>query len=55
MAKIETDRREFIKYSTLGILGAFLGGAVVFSPYPLRAENRLRPPGAVAEKDFLVV
>lgn len=53
--KVKTDRREFIKYSTLGILGLVLGGGVVFSPYPLKAENRLRPPGAVAEKDFLAL
>ncbi|MCJ7765086.1 MAG: 4Fe-4S dicluster domain-containing protein [Thiovulaceae bacterium] len=53
MATVETDRRDFVKYSTLGILGLVLGGGILFSPYPLRAENRLRPPGAVAEKDFL--
>ncbi len=53
MAKIETERREFIKYSTLGILGVVLAGGVVFSPYALKAENRLRPPGAVSEKEFL--
>ncbi|MEO1938257.1 MAG: 4Fe-4S dicluster domain-containing protein [Sulfurimonas sp.] len=53
--KVKTDRREFIKYSTLGILGLVLGGGVVFSPYALQAENRLRPPGAVAEKDFLAL
>lgn len=55
MAKIQTDRREFIKYSTLGVLGLVLGGGIVFSPYPLRAENRLRPPGALPEKDFLAL
>ncbi len=55
MAKIQTDKRDFIKYSTLGILGVVLGGGMVFSPYPLRAENRLRPPGAVNEKDFLAL
>jgi len=55
MAKIETDRRDFIKYSTLGVLGLVLGGGIVFSPYPLKAENRLRPPGAVPEKDFLAL
>ena len=55
MAKIVTDRREFVKYSTLGILGAVLGAGVVFSPYALKAENRLRPPGAVNEKDFLAL
>jgi len=53
--KVQTDRREFIKYSTLGILGLVLGGGVVFSPYALQAENRLRPPGAVAEKEFLAL
>jgi ferredoxin-type protein NapG len=55
MAKVEIERREFVKYSTLGILGLVLGGGIVFSPYPLRAENRLRPPGAVAEKEFLAL
>ena len=55
MAKVQTDRRKFVKYSTLGILGLALGGGVIFSPYPLRAENRLRPPGAVPEKDFLAL
>ena len=55
MAKIQTDRREFIKYSTLGILGVVLGGGIVFSPYLKGSENRLRPPGAVPEKDFLAL
>ncbi|NPA59408.1 MAG: 4Fe-4S dicluster domain-containing protein [Epsilonproteobacteria bacterium] len=55
MAKIQTDRREFVKYSTLGILGLVLGGGIVFSPHALKAENRLRPPGAVPEKEFLAL
>lgn len=55
MAKVQTDRREFVKYSTLGILGLALGGGIIFSPYTLRAENRLRPPGAVDEKKFLAL
>ncbi len=55
MEKVKTDKREFIKYSTLGILGLVLGGGIVFSPYALRAENRLRPPGAVDEKKFLAL
>jgi ferredoxin-type protein NapG len=55
MAKVKTDRREFMKYSSLGILSLVLGGGMIFSPYPLRAENRLRPPGAIAEKDFLAL
>ena len=55
MEKVKTDRREFIKYSTLGILGVVLGGGIVFSPYARADENRLRPPGAVNEKDFLAL
>lgn len=55
MEKVKTDKREFIKYSTLGVLGLVLGGGMVFSPYILRAENRLRPPGAVDEKKFLAL
>jgi len=53
--KVETDRRDFIKYSSLGVLGLVLGGGMIFSPYALKAENRLRPPGAVPEKDFLAL
>jgi len=53
MAKIQTERREFMKYSTLGVLGLVLVGGYIFSPQAIRAENRLRPPGAVKEKDFL--
>ncbi len=51
--KVKTDRREFVKYSTLGILGLVLGGGIVFSPYIEGRENRLRPPGARPEKEFL--
>ncbi len=53
MAKVQTDRRDFMKYSTLGVFTAAIGGAVALSPYSLQAENRLRPPGAVDEKEFL--
>jgi len=53
MAKVKTDRRDFVKYSTLGIFGAVLGAGVALSPFPLQAESRLRPPGAVDEKEFL--
>jgi ferredoxin-type protein NapG len=53
MAKIETERREFIKYSTLGVLGLALAGGVGLSPYLLTNERRLRPPGAVVEHEFL--
>lgn len=55
MAKVKTDRREFVKYSTLGIFGAVLAGSVVFSPQVVKAENRLRPPGAVEEDKFLAL
>lgn len=55
MEKVQTDRRKFVAYSTLGVLGLVLGGGIVFSPYTLRAENRLRPPGAVPEKQFLAL
>jgi ferredoxin-type protein NapG len=53
MAKIETERREFIKYSTLGVLGLVLAGGVGLSPYLHADETRLRPPGAVDEHEFL--
>lgn len=55
MAKIKQERREFIKFSTLGLLAAALGGGIVISPYALQAEMRLRPPGAVSEKEFLAL
>ena len=55
MATIKTERREFIKYSTLGILALAAAGGVVFSPMTVGAENRLRPPGAVNEKEFLAL
>ena len=53
MAKIETKRREFMKYSTLGILGLVLAGGVGLSPFLNAEEFRLRPPGAVDEDEFL--
>ena len=55
MATVKTDRRDFIKYSTIGILALVGGGGMVFSPMGVKAENRLRPPGAVAEKEFLAL
>jgi len=42
MAKVQTDRRKFMKYSSLGVLGLVLGGGIVLSPYALEAENRLK-------------
>ena len=53
MAKIETERREFMKYSTLGVLGLVLAGGVGLSPFLNAKEFRLRPPGAVDEHTFL--
>jgi ferredoxin-type protein NapG len=55
MASIKNKRRDFIKFSTLGILGLALGGGIVISPYALQAEMRLRPPGAIDEKEFLAL
>ncbi len=53
--KVKTDRREFVKYSTLGTLGLVLGGGILGSPYLNASENRLRPPGAVSEENFLAL
>ncbi|MEA1913803.1 MAG: 4Fe-4S dicluster domain-containing protein [Campylobacterota bacterium] len=55
MAAVKTDRRKFIKYSTLGALGVSLGVGAGISPFALQAETRLRPPGAVSEKEFLAL
>jgi ferredoxin-type protein NapG len=55
MAKVKTERRDFLKYTTLGMLVALAGGGMAISPYLLDAENRLRPPGAVEEKEFLAL
>jgi len=52
MAKFEPAKRDFMKYSTLGVLGAVLAGGYVVSPLAAQEENRLRPPGAVDEKAF---
>ena len=55
MATVKTDRRDFIKYSTMGIFALAAAGGVAFSPVIVNAENRLRPPGAVEEKEFLAL
>jgi ferredoxin-type protein NapG len=55
MASIKKDRRNFIQYSTLGLLGLVMGAGVVGSPYLKAQEFRLRPPGAVPEDDFLAL
>lgn len=49
------ERREFINYTTLGVLGLALGGGVLASPYLKADEKRLRPPGAVEENHFLAL
>jgi len=46
-------RRNFLSYSSIGLLGVFLAGGMGLSPYALAQENRLRPPGAIDEKEFL--
>lgn len=51
--KLETSRRGFIKNSTLGILALTAAAGVGISPYALKAEDKLRPPGALDEKEFL--
>lgn len=55
MAKVQTQRRKFIKYSTLGMLALAATGGVALSPYLEQPENRLRPPGALSEKEFLAL
>ncbi len=52
---MKTDRREFMRYSTLGVLGLVLAGGVVGAPYLDVDEHRLRPPGAVQEDMFLAL
>ena len=55
MKEIGSKRREFVKVSTLGLLGLAAGGGILFSEKGKIEENRLRPPGAVKEKDFLAL
>jgi len=55
MEKLKKDRRDFIKFSTLGMLAVALGGGIALSPYALEAQMKLRPPGAVDEKEFLAL
>ena len=55
MSNIKTNRREFIKYTTLGMLALAATGGVLLSPTAIDAETRLRPPGAVDEKEFLAL
>ena len=53
--KVKVDRRDFIKYSSIGILALAGGASIAIAPKGAIAENRLRPPGAIAEKDFLAL
>jgi len=53
--KVDIPRRQFLSYSSLGLLGAVLAGGVGLSPYIYADEYRLRPPGAINEKDFLAL
>jgi ferredoxin-type protein NapG len=56
MAKtVKTDRRKFMKYSTIGILALVGGAGVALSPKGVVAEDKLRPPGAVEENEFLAL
>ncbi|MFW9625992.1 MAG: 4Fe-4S dicluster domain-containing protein [Sulfurospirillum sp.] len=52
---VKQERREFIQYSTLGLLGLVLGGGFVVAPFLKAEENRLRPPGSVEENRFLAL
>ena len=52
---VARERRHFIKWSTLGALGVFMGIGIVGAPYLAGKETRLRPPGALKEKDFLAL
>lgn len=52
---VKTQRREFIQYSTLGVLGLVLGAGIVGTPYLKAQETHLRPPGAVEEDHFLAL
>jgi ferredoxin-type protein NapG len=49
----DKKRRQFISYSSLGLLGAVLAGGIALSPFAVAQEMGLRPPGALDEKDFL--
>lgn len=51
--RIILERRKFIQKSTLGILGLIGAASVGVAPFLNAKEFRLRPPGAVNEKEFL--
>lgn len=52
---MKKQRREFIQFSTLGILGLVLAGGVAGVPYMKATTLKVRPPGAVNEEDFLAL
>lgn len=49
------NRREFIKYSTLGIFGLFCSLGYALSSQLQIQHHYLRPPGALKESDFLAL
>ncbi len=54
MTPQEKKRRDFIKKATgLGILGVVAAGGIALAPDFKPKEKRLRPPGAVPEKNYL--
>jgi len=54
MTPEEKKRRDFIKKATsLGILGVVAAGGIAVAPDFKPKEKRLRPPGAVPEKNYL--
>ena len=55
MDKLKVERREFIRYSTLGVFGIALVGGTFGVSYVKNDENRLRPPGALKEDKFLAL
>ncbi len=54
MTPQEKKRRDFIKKATgLGILGVVAAGGIALAPDFKPKKKRLRPPGAVPEKNYL--
>lgn len=51
----ETNRRSFIKYSTLGIFGLFFAAGYSLNSQLQIPHAYLRPPGALNESDFLAL
>ena len=52
---MQKKRREFIKFSTLGMLGLVLAGGIAGVPYLKATTLKVRPPGAVKEDEFLAL